>query len=100
MTPYLRKPLFDNLCYYTLQMDHGLRTPANHPMGHTVTNSVVSQAVKAIGLRQLAQQAGVEPSHLSRGLRGYRGFTLEKAASIAQAMGVSLDELWSHIRAM
>lgn len=49
--------------------------------------------------RSIARGAGLTPQHVSRVLRGMKGTSLHVAARIAEAAGVTLDELHAFITA-
>lgn len=49
---------------------------------------------------RIARLAGLAPSHVSRVIRGVRGVSFIVAQRVADAAGVTLDELRSHIAAM
>ena len=47
--------------------------------------------------RRISRKSGFTPQHVSRVLRGVTGARLDAAAKIADAAGVSLDQLWRYI---
>jgi transcriptional regulator with XRE-family HTH domain len=49
---------------------------------------------RGLGLRQVAEEAGVDPAHLSRVERGQAGLSVESLRRVAQALALSeLDRL-------
>lgn len=46
---------------------------------------------------RIARKAGLHPSHVSRVVRGVRGVSMRIAERIADAAGVTLDDLRRHI---
>ena len=48
--------------------------------------------------RRISRASNYVPQHVSRVLRGKTGASLDAAAAIAEAAGVTLDELWFFIQ--
>jgi transcriptional regulator with XRE-family HTH domain len=46
---------------------------------------------------ELANKTNLDRSFIRRVLKGERGITLRNAATLAEAIGITLDSLWQHI---
>lgn len=48
--------------------------------------------------RHISRQSGLSPQHVARVIKGTKGASFHVAARIAEGAGVTLDELYRHIR--
>lgn len=65
------------------------------PMQHFCKNIRLVLAARDMTMSELARKCGLDPSNLSKILLGKERVTLDRAAIIADALGIGLHELIS-----